>query len=128
MLISFQTYGQSDWTLLKEESGVKVYYQIAQCDGQESDDPLDMLEGNSREDILKLKFVNGASSVKSVTYAKVTKNDEVDELETIEIVVGTTIVETCEASPKIILTQQAGDNYPIAVNDFLEEFTITINQ
>jgi hypothetical protein len=129
MLFSFQTYAQNDsWILLKEESGVKIYYQITQCDSQETVDPLELLEGNSREDILKLKFVNGGSSVQSVTYAKVTKNAEVDELETIELGVGTTIVATCETLPKIILTQQADDNYPITVNDFLEVFTITINQ
>lgn len=127
MLLSFQTFAQDDWTLLKEENGVKVYYQIADCNSSVSDDPLDLINSTIYQ-ILKLKLVNESSDSKSVTFSKVTKADDGDEFETTEIVVGTTLIEDCETSPKITLTQTPNDNYPISVEEFLKAFSITINQ
>lgn len=127
MLISFQSYGQTDWILLKEESGVKVYYHITACDSEQSTDPLEMLEGDSDHETFRLKIVNDNGESKSITFSKVTKTDDSDELETITISSGTTLLETCEAAPKMILTQAESDQYPISVTDFVAAFQITIN-
>ncbi len=128
VMLSFQTFAQDDtWTLLKEENGVKVYYQITPCDSEQSDDPLEMLEGDSDHETFRLRIVNDNGESKSITFSKVTKTDDSDELETITISSGTTLLETCEAAPKMILTQTESDQYPISVTDFVAAFQITIN-
>lgn len=129
MLMSFgQTYGQEvTWTLLKEESGVKVYYQITECDSKEVIDPLEWVDGDPTHQTFQLKLVNENGGDKSITFSKLTKTDDSDELETITIPSGTTLLETCEAAPKMKLTKEDGDLLPIAVTDFLTAFILTIN-
>lgn len=127
MLLSFQTFAQDDWTLLKEENGVKVYYKVAACDSDAVIDPLDWANGDPTHETFQLKLVNENSEDKSVTFSKVTKTDDSDELETITISSGTTLLETCTAAPKMMLTKLEGDQLPIAMTDFLAAFTFTIN-
>lgn len=127
MLLSFQSNGQEDWVLFKELSGVQVFYHISDCDSQETPDPFDLEDASPDGHSFQLKFVNSNSSSKSVSYSRVTKTDGSDEMETLSISSGITLVESCDDSPKMILTQQSGDGYPIAMTDFLEAFKITIN-
>lgn len=127
-MLSFQTYAQDDpWTLLKEENGVKVYYQVSACDSDASADPLDMLEGDLGSEAFQLKIINDNPGSKSITYPKITKLDDSDELETISVASGTTLLETCETAPKIILTQAEGDQYPTSITEFVAAFQIIIN-
>jgi hypothetical protein len=128
MLFSLQTYAQDNWTLLKEESGIQVYYQPVDCATQfDVVDPLDLMAAaENRHELLKLKVINSNTSSKSITFSKVTKTDDSDELITVSVSTGTTLFETCEASPKMSLTKQNGDKYPVSFTDFLNEFTLTI--
>lgn len=127
MLLSIQSYGQDDWTLFRELDGVQVFYHISDCDNQESLDPLDMGNAIPAGHTFQLKFVNSNPSSRSVSFSKITKTDGSDEMESISISSGITLLDSCDDSPKMILTQQSGDNYPVAVTDFLEAFKITIN-
>tara|TARA_R110001592_G_scaffold76723_6_gene231377 strand:+ start:1072 stop:1572 length:501 start_codon:yes stop_codon:yes gene_type:complete len=129
VLMSFQSYGQDEtWKLLKEESGIKVYYQIVKCDTPpDVSDPLNIDVSSIGHQTFQLKLVNDNVGDKSITFSKVTKTNDSDELQSITIGSGTTLLETCEASPKLILTKIEGDNFPIAVTDFLTAFTFTIN-
>ena len=128
MLFSFQTYAQDNWTLLKEEAGIQVYYQPVDCATQfDVVEPLELITAmENRHQTFKLKVINSNTSSKSITFSKVTKTDTSDELITVSVNAGTTLFETCEASPKLILTKQDGDQYPIAFTDFLNEFSLTI--
>lgn len=128
MLFSLQTYAQDNWTLLKEEAGVQVYYQPVDCATQfDVVDPLDLMAAvENRHELLKLKVINSNSTSKSITFSKVTKTDDSDELLTVSVSTGTTLFETCEASPKISLTKQNGDKYPVSFADFMNEFILTI--
>lgn len=126
MLFSIQTYAQDTWTLLKEESNVQVFYQAVQCVTAQNLDPLDIEAVDDRHDSFKLKIVNNSASNTSVTFSKITKTDDSDELKTITVPSGTTLLESCEVAPKLILTKQDGDQYPIAVTDFLNAFILTI--
>jgi hypothetical protein len=127
MLFSFQTYAQDNWTLLKEEAGIQVYYQPVDCETQFDVEPLELITAmENRHETFKLKVINSNTSSKSITFSKVTKTDTSDELITVSVNAGTTMFETCEASPKLILTKQDGDKYPIAFTDFLNEFSLTI--
>ena len=129
ILMSFgQSYGQDAWTLLKEEAGVKVYYQIAECDSEDLIDPLEWADGDPTHQTFQLKLVNENSSDKSITFSKLTKTDDSDELETITIHSGITLLETCEAAPKMKLTKMEGDHLPTAVTEFLTSFVFTINE
>lgn len=127
MVVTFQTYGQSDWTLLKEEQGVKVFYKIATCQEQQAPDPTNLETLDSGYDSFHLKIVNENDSQRVVTFSKETKTNGSNQLETLTVSAGTTKLETCEKAPKLILTQKEGDNWPIAVADFLEAFVFTIN-
>ncbi len=127
MVMSFQTYGQTNWTLLKEERGVKVYYQIAECDEERTQDPTDLYSMSASYDLFQLKIVNENAGEKSVTFSKDIKTDNSNQLETLTVSVGTTTIESCDSAPKIILTSREGDNRPIAVTDFLEAFVFTVN-
>lgn len=128
ILFSFQTYAQDqNWTLLKEENGVKVYYQIAECDSEEIIDPLQWANGDPAHETFQLKFVNDNNADKSVTFSKVTKTDDSDELETITIPAGNTLLESCAAAPKMMLTKMTGDHLPVSVIDYLSAFTLTVN-
>lgn len=127
MLVSFQSYAQNDsWTLLKEESGVKVYYKVAACDSDAVIDPLEWVNGDPTHETFQLKLVNENNEDKSVTFSKVTKTDDSDEFEIITISSGTTLLESCKASPKLRLTKTEGDHFPVAMTDFLIDFQITI--
>lgn len=128
ILVSFQSYAQNDsWTLLKEESGVKVYYKVAACDSDAVIDPLEWVNGDPAHETFQLKFVNDNNADKSVTFSKVTKTDDSDELETITIPVGNTLLESCTAAPKMMLTKMTGDHLPVSVIDYLSAFTLTVN-
>ena len=126
MFFSFQTYGQDSWTLLKEESNVQVYYMTVACGSMEDLDPLNIAAVDDSHETFKLKFINNNASSVPVTFSKITKVDDSDEINLITVPPGTTLLETCEAAPKLILTKQQGDQYPIAVSDFLNDFKITI--
>lgn len=127
MFFSIQTYAQDSWTLLKEEASVQVYYQPVDCATQFDVEPLDLITAmENRHETFKLKVINSNTSSKSITFSKVTKTDTSDELITVSVNTGTTLFETCEASPKISLTKQNGDKYPVSFADFINEFILTI--
>ena len=53
MLLTFQTYGQDDWTLSAEKDGVKIYHQLSECDGE----PVALLKfANTSADSLKVEW------------------------------------------------------------------------
>ena len=126
MLCTLQTFSQDNWTLLKEESNVQVFYQSVVCVSAQDLDPLDTEAADDSHDSFQLKIVNNNASSTSVTFSKITKMDDSDELNTIMVPSGTTLLETCGVAPKLILTKQEGDQYPIAFTDFLNEFILTI--
>lgn len=126
MLCTLQTFAQDNWTLLKEESNVQVFYQSVVCVSAQDLDPLDTEAVDDSHDSFKLKIVNNNASSTSVTFSKITKTDDSDELKTITVPSGTTLLESCEAAPKLFLTKQEGDQYPIAFTDFLDAFILTI--
>ncbi|SHI28844.1 hypothetical protein [Algibacter luteus] len=127
MLFSFQTYAQDSWTLLKEESNIQIFYELIPCESGQNIDPIEFAEqGDLRHETFKLKIINNNASSKSITFSKVTTTNNSDELETISVVSGTTLLQTCESAPKMMLTKQYQDQYPIAVTDFLNEFIINI--
>ena len=123
MLCTLQTFAQDNWTLLKEESNVQVFYQSVECASAIDLDPLAI---DDKHDSFKLKIVNNNASSTSVTFSKITKLDDSDELNTITVPSGTTLLETCGVAPKLILTKQEGDQYPVAVKDFLDAFILII--
>ncbi len=115
------------WSLLKEEGGVSVFYQLIPCESDQNIDPVELVNlEDLRHETFKLKIINNNTTSKNITFSKVTKTDDSDELQTISVVTGTTLLETCETAPKIMLTKQHEDKYPIAVTDFLNEFIINI--
>lgn len=119
-----------EWTLLKKVSDISVYYKISECETQinvtdpSNFDPAHALDNHQ---LFQLKFVNDNTTSKSINFSKITTTDGSDEMQTISINTGTTIIESCETTAKLILTKTAGDNYPISVNEYLEEFKFTIN-
>lgn len=119
----------NEWTLLKEVSGIKVYYKISKCESTSNlTDPLKMTEAhlNSHE-TFGLKFVNENSTSTSVSFSKVTTTDGTDEMQTISISSGTTIIDSCESTAKLILTRKDGDKYPTSITKYLQEFKLTTN-
>ena len=127
MLFSTHLYAQGSWTLLKEEANVQVFYELIPCENGQNMDPIEFSEqGDLRHETFKLKIINNNASSKSITFSKVTTTDDSDELEIISVVSGTTLLQTCETAPKMMLTKQYQDEYPIAVTDFLNEFIINI--
>ncbi|WP_286748137.1 hypothetical protein [Roseivirga sp. UBA1976] len=127
MLISISTQAQEDnWTLLKESDGVKVFYQPEACQSQSVPDPLQAATIGFGHQTLKLKFVNSNSSNRSVTFSKVTKNSS-NELHSLNLAPGTTLLDKCDEAPRIILNQQKDDDYPVAFSDYIKAFELTIN-
>ena len=128
MLFSFKSYGQDSWTLLKEESNVQVYYLTSTCGSMADIDPLDVGTTPDDYEIFKLKINNNnaASITTTLTFSEITKIDDSDETRTISIPSGTTILESCEEAPKLILSKQDGDQFPIAFTDYLNDFIINI--
>ena len=126
-LISFQSYGQNSWTLLKEESGVQVYYQIAECSSSADVDPLEWANGDPTYDLFQLKIVNSNGSDKDVSYSHITKADGSHETRSVTASPGETLLEGCDNAPHLKLTSAENDNYPVAFTDFLEAFSLSIN-
>ena len=118
-----------EWTLLKEVSGITVYYKISKCESQTNIvDPLNFDPSTlDNHETFALKFVNNNATSKSINFSKVTTTDGSDEMQTITINIGTTIIESCEATAKLILTQNSSDTYPVSVTAFLDEFKLTTN-
>ena len=74
MLFSLQTYAQDNWTPLKEEAGIQVYYQPVDCATQFDVEPLELITAmENRHETFKLKVINSNTSSKSITFSKVTK-------------------------------------------------------
>ena len=118
-----------EWVLLKEVSGIKVYYKINKCESTSNlTDPLKMTEAhlNSHE-TFGLKFVNENTTSTSISFSKITTTDGTDEMQTISISSGTTIIDSCESTAKLILTRKAGDKYPTSITAYLQEFKLTTN-
>jgi hypothetical protein len=119
----------NEWVLLKEVSGIKVYYKISKCESQNDvSDPLKMVEAhlNSHE-TFGLKFVNENATSTSISFSKITTTDGTDEMQTISISSGITIIDSCESTAKLILTRKADDKYPTSITAYLQEFKLTIN-
>jgi hypothetical protein len=118
-----------EWVLLKETSGVKVYYKISNCEDQNNlVNPLDFDPNTMvHHQTFQLKFINENLSIKSISFSKITTNDGYDEMETISIIPGTTILDSCESAAKLILTKELGDKYPISITDYLLDFKLTTN-
>jgi hypothetical protein len=118
-----------EWTLLKEISGIQVYYQISNCDKQKNTLDLTNLDEitNDNHQTFKLKFINTTSESKSISFSKTTTINDSDEIETITINPGTTLIESCENTAKLILTQNSGDKYPVSVSDYINSFKLTTN-
>ncbi len=118
-----------EWVLLKNVSGIKVYYKISKCESQNNlIDPIKMAENhlNSHE-TFGLKFVNENSTSKSISFSKSATTNDTDEMRTISISSGTTIIDSCESSAKLILTRKTGDKYPTSVSEYLQKFKLTVN-
>ena len=83
------------WTLLKEVSGITVYYKIINCEEQNNFIDPTTLDPNSmnHHEIFQLKFVNENSSSKSISFSKITMIGD-SEMKTISISLGTTILES----------------------------------
>jgi len=119
----------NEWTLLKEVSGIKVYYKISKCESQDlitnptNFDPL-LIDNH---ETFALKFVNENSTSKTISFSKITRTDGSDEMQAISLRSGATVLESCESAAKLILSKKSGDNYPISVTEFLQEFKLTIN-
>jgi hypothetical protein len=127
LFFNLNAFGQDSWTLIKDESGVKIYYQIEKCESQKDIDPIDMMTSEDlSHDTFKLKVINNNVSSRSITFSKVTKMDNSDEMTSIIATNGTTLLETCSSAPKMMLTKQESDQFPISVNDFINAFIITI--
>ena len=118
-----------EWVLLKEVSGIKVYYKISKCESQNDvSDPLKMTEDlPDTHETFNLKFVNENATSRSISFSKTTTTDGSDEIQTISISSGTTIIDSCESTAKLILTRKVGDKYPSSVSGFLQNFKLTIN-
>jgi len=130
-LVNNQNFDKTsdEWVLLKEVSGIKVYYKINKCESTSNlTDPLKMTEAhlNSHE-TFGLKFVNENTTSTSISFSKITTTDGTDEMQTISISSGTTIIDSCESTAKLILTRKAGDKYPTSITAYLQEFKLTTN-
>ncbi len=126
MLLSFQTYGQDEsWTLLKEESGVKVYYQIAPCD-EAVDAVAPVGDPTQNHQHLKLKIENSNSSNIGVEWDQEIKTTDNEGLIDITVDSGQTVIEECSMAPHVRLTVTSSDNYPTSFKEFLELVRITI--
>lgn len=121
-----QTSGE--WTQLSENKGITVYYQIAAGSSEPVlIDPMNLQIPETGHETFRLKIVNANENAKSVTFSKKTKTDGNNELTTLEVNPGTTVLESYEEAPKLILTKIAGDQYPVSISDFLTAFVFTIN-
>lgn len=126
-----QDYEKTDtpWILLKEVSGITVYYKIIKCESQDIINNPTSFDPSSidNHETFALKFVNSNSTSKSISFSKITMIDDNSKMRTISINTGTTILESCETSAKLMLTQNPNDGYPISFNDYLNEFKLTTN-
>lgn len=128
MLFTIQTYGQDEsWTLLKEENGVRVFYQIAKCNSSSDVDPLKWANGDPTFDLFQLKIVNNNETAKDISYSHITKTDGSNEKRSVTASPGETLLEGCDKAPHLKLTSAENDNYPVAFTDFLEVFSLSIN-
>jgi hypothetical protein len=118
-----------EWVLLKEVSGITVYYKIIKCESQDLINNPTSIDPSSidNHETFALKFVNDNSTSKSISFSKITKTNGSDEMEAISLSPGTTIIESCETTAKLMLTQNTDDGYPISFNDYLNEFKLTTN-
>jgi len=122
--ISFQSFAQSDWTLLKSESGVEVFYKITEC--EEPLDPTVIPAPAFGHQHLELKIVNQNASSVDVDFHKDIKLSGNDSPHTVTVAAGETLVSGCEAAPHVQLTETEGDDRPAAITDYLEAFDLTI--
>ncbi len=126
MLLSFQTYGQEDWKLLKEASGVAVYYLVTEC---EVDAPSDeMLAESTTRQVIQLKVDNQSGKALTIAYPLTVKQSGNEDIKESAIAAGITVLNDCSQLPEINLTHQSGDGLPISVSEYFQLFDVTIKE
>lgn len=126
MLLSFQTYGQEDWKLLKEASGVAVYYLVAECDAEGPSDG--MLAESTTRQVIQLKIDNQRGEALTIAYPLTVKQSGNEDMKESSIATGTTVLSDCSQLPEISLTHESGDGLPISVSEYFQLFDVTIKE
>ena len=123
-LFSMQSFAQSDWTLLKSERGVEVYYKVTDCE-----DPIDPTIVPAPAFVpqkMELKIVNQNASSVEVDFFKDIKLSGNSSQQTVTANPGETLISDCANAPKVLLTEAEGDDRPVAMSDYVQAFQLTI--
>lgn len=122
--ISFQSFSQSGWTLLKSESGVEVYYQVTDC--SEAIDPTVVPAPASVPQKMELKIVNNSGSSVQIDFFRDIKLSGNESPQSISAAAGETLITDCASTPQVRLTEAEGDDRPVAMTDYLQAFDLSI--
>ncbi|OEK01388.1 hypothetical protein BFP97_07590 [Roseivirga sp. 4D4] len=125
LLISFQTYGQSDWTLLKDEGGVTISYQVAQVTPEINSEAVAVAPADLPQ-YLKLKIENSNSTDITVSWKQEIKTDGNSGLINFIANPGESIIDNRSMVPLLQLTRAENDQYPKSFTEYMDLFTITI--
>lgn len=112
------------WTLLSEQTGVKVYYKISKCVDASLTDPAQMINASKKSTVF-LKFENLDAASKSIEWKSQLNSESTTKLSTTLLSLSTSET-TCENSSSFELKSNTNASNPGSISEALSLLNITI--